>query len=79
MNGVDGLHLPAFVEQLHYLFPHPPITDRYAGFGFGADELQEAVIVGIAQHRDLAELLTVQRFVIVEQAVDDHVVALKNI
>lgn len=79
MNGIYWLNMPTVVEHFHKLFPNAIVGNGNAGFAFMSNEFQKAIVVGIAQNRYVAKLAALKLFIIVEEAIHDYLIALKNI
>lgn len=79
MHSCDGLYMTALLKHLGEAAAEADIIDGDEGIAFVADELEVLLVVGGAEDRYLADLGAVQLGVIVEEAVDDHVVAAEDV
>lgn len=79
MHSCDRLHMAALLKHLGKAAAEADIVDRYKGIAFVADEFEVFLVVGRAEHRYFADLGAVQFGVIVEEAVDDHIVAAEDV
>ena len=55
MDGIDGLHLSVFKEQLHQKFAVFGIVYSDKCLRFFTDQLQESLVFGAAEHRNVID------------------------
>jgi hypothetical protein len=79
VNGVYRCHMPPLLQHFKQEFTLFFIFDRDEGIAFLADELEKSIVFGAAQNGNFADFLSVKSRVIVEEAVHNQIIGLKNI